>query len=248
MTIEFNRGAIRPVACLKEGYALIKGQFWLFLGIVFVGIMIGAAVPFGVLMGPMMCGIDYAFFRRMRGEQAEFGDLFKGFDYFKPAAIASLIQTAPILVISIIGVVIIYVPFLTLMVAQSQERPNQPPDPAIVWGFMGALGVFVFVIMIVAVLLQLIFLFAFPLIVEHKLAALDAIKLSARAGFANLGGMIGLLLLGMALSFAGVLACYVGAFLVMPILYASHTIAYRQVFSAAQVAPVNTAPPPPPNW
>src|SRR5258708_37441887 len=106
--IKFRTGVIKPVECVKEGWALIKDQYWLFLGIVFVGVFIGGAVPI-VLIGPMMVGIYICFFRRMRGEPVEFGHLFKGFDYFAQGLIAALIQMIPI--------VIVMVPLYILMFA-----------------------------------------------------------------------------------------------------------------------------------
>ncbi len=36
---EFNTGVIRPVECMKEGWELIKDEYWLFLGITFVGML-----------------------------------------------------------------------------------------------------------------------------------------------------------------------------------------------------------------
>ena len=42
---DFHQGVIRPVDCLKEGWALIKDQYWLFFGISLVGLLIGGAVP-----------------------------------------------------------------------------------------------------------------------------------------------------------------------------------------------------------
>src|SRR5258706_16052133 len=53
----FNRGVVRPIECLTSGFEMIKGQYWLVLGITVVGMLVGALVPMGVLMGPMMCGI-----------------------------------------------------------------------------------------------------------------------------------------------------------------------------------------------
>src|SRR5437899_9788235 len=47
----YNRGVVRPVECLTSGFEMIKGQYWLILGITVVGILIGAMVPLGVLMG-----------------------------------------------------------------------------------------------------------------------------------------------------------------------------------------------------
>ena len=42
---EFYAGAIAPLECVKEGWALIKDRYWLFFGITLVGILIGGAVP-----------------------------------------------------------------------------------------------------------------------------------------------------------------------------------------------------------
>src|SRR5688500_5485864 len=79
--VEFNRNAVSPVECIKGGWNLIKNQYWLILGMVIVGWMIASAVPFGILMGPMMCGLFLTFFKMRRGEFVEFGTLFKGFEY-----------------------------------------------------------------------------------------------------------------------------------------------------------------------
>jgi hypothetical protein len=68
------------------------------------------------------------------------------------------------------------------------------------------------------------------LIVEHELSGMQAISVSIKAVFANLGGVVGLMFLWTLLSLAGALACYVGAFLVMPIYFAAVAVAYRQVF------------------
>jgi hypothetical protein len=31
--LEFRTGVIKPLECIKEGWALIKDQYWLFFGI-----------------------------------------------------------------------------------------------------------------------------------------------------------------------------------------------------------------------
>src|SRR5262249_37595905 len=53
---DFRVGVVKPIECIQEGYALIKDQYWLFMGIALVAILIGGAVPI-VLMGPMMVGL-----------------------------------------------------------------------------------------------------------------------------------------------------------------------------------------------
>src|SRR5688500_19482438 len=85
----FTPGAVQPMVCLRAGYDLIRDQYWLFVGMCFVAILIGSAVPLGILMGPMMCGLYVAIFQKHRGKQVEFGILFKGFDYLAESIIAT---------------------------------------------------------------------------------------------------------------------------------------------------------------
>src|SRR6266849_9828487 len=110
--IQFRTGVIKPMECVKEAWALIKDQYWLFLGIVFVGVFIGGAVPI-VLIGPMMVGIYICVFRRMRGEPVEFGMLFKGFDRFAQSLIAALIQAIPMVIVIVPMYIIMFVLMMT---------------------------------------------------------------------------------------------------------------------------------------
>jgi uncharacterized membrane protein len=75
----------------------------------------------------------------------------------------------------------------------------------------------------------------------------DAVKLSIKAGKANFGGILGLLLLNAGLGIVGVLCCYVGVFFIMPVSFASYVIAYRRVFPERSQN-FASPPPPPANW
>ncbi|MFY9620967.1 MAG: hypothetical protein WAM70_13685 [Pyrinomonadaceae bacterium] len=237
--VEFRSGVISPVECLKEGWQLIKDQYWLFLGITLVAMLVGGAVPV-VLIGPMMVGLYLCLFAKMRGEPVEFGMLFKGFDYFTQGLVAAAIQTLPVILIIAVGQVI-FVAFTMIIM------PRQRGDmmPAVFWV---ALVVFVLFVMIASLAVHSLFLFAYPLIADRNLPGWEAIQVSYRAALQNLGGIIGLLLLVSGLGLLGVLACYVGAFLVMPISFASYAVAYRRVFPETG-SPGSPAPPPPPgSW
>ena len=241
---EFRTGVIQPVECLKEGWALIKDQYWLFLGIVFVGIFVGSAVPI-VLIGPMMVGIYMCFFRRMRGEPVEFGTLFKGFDYFAQGLIAALIQMIPMVVIMVPFYIIMFVLIITSMPRGGRMDPDA--STRFMLTFFGFEAVFVLAIVAVAIIVNLFFMFAFPLIADRGLSGLEAIKLSIKAGKANFGGILGLLLLNAVIGFLGVLACYVGVIFFMPVGLASYAVAYRRVFPS--ISQNFASPPPPPgNW
>lgn len=243
--IQFRTGVIKPVECVKEAWALIKDQYWLFLGIVFVGVFIGGAVPI-VLFGPMMVGIYICLFRRMRGEPVEFGTLFKGFDYFAQSLIAALIQMIPMVVIMVPFYLIMFVLMMTSM-PRGGGRMDPDETTRLMFTFFGFELVFVVAIVAVAIVVNIFFMFAFPLIADRDLSGLDAVKLSIKAGKANFGGIFLLLLLNAGLGLLGVLACYFGVFFIMPISLASHAVAYRRVFPEVSQN-FGSPPPPPANW
>lgn len=240
--IPFRRNVVEPVECIKGGWELIKNQYWLFVGMTLVAVLIGSAVPI-ILIGPMMCGLNLAFFKTRRGEPIEFGTLFKGFDYFGQSLIAALLHALPILVVVIPAYVFFYISMIVSIAAQGND-PN--PSPAPFLGVMAVFGLFWLVVMIVIIVISIGFLFAYPLIVDRKLKAIDAIKLSFRAGLSNFWRLLGMMLLTGLMTTVGVLACYVGAFLVMPLSYAAIAKAYEQVFGLSEGGEFSNMPPPPP--
>lgn len=240
MSPDFNTGVIAPLECIKEGWALIKDQYWLFLGISLVGILIGGAVPI-VLLGPMMVGIFLCLFQRQRREPVEFGTLFKGFDYFVQGLIVALIKVLP--------VIVLMVPFYIIMfaiMATTAPRGRATPEETstFLFSFFGFELVFILVMMVVGIAIEVLFMFAFPLVADRKLAGLDAVKLSLKACKANFGGVLGLLLLNAVFGIVGVLLCVVGVYLYLPVSFASYAVAYRRVFP--EIADALAAPPPPP--
>ena len=244
--IPFRRNVVEPVSCIKGGWELIKNQYWLFVGMTLVGILIGGAVPI-VLMGPMMCGLNLAFLKARRGESIEFGTLFKGFDYFGQSVIASVLQTIPVLVIVIPAYILFYV-FMFVSLAASSNSGGGEPNPAALFGVMAMFGLFWLVVVAIIIIISIGFLFVYPLIVDRKLSAIDAIKLSFRGALSNFWRLLGMVLLTSLMSAVGVLACYVGAFLVMPIAYAAIAKAYEQVYGLDEGVGFANVPPPPPDF
>jgi uncharacterized membrane protein len=229
--------------CIKGGWEIIKSQYWLFVGMTVVGLLVGSAVPFGILLGPMMCGLHLAFIKARGGQPVEFGMLFKGFDYFGPSLIATLLHVIPIVAIVLPAYILFYISmFVSMAAAQSGGEPN--PGPFL--GVLAMFGVFWLVVAVVIVIVSIGFTFAYPLIVDRKLQGFDAVKLSFRAAFANFWRLLGMTLITSLLTIVGVLACYVGAFLVMPIGYAAISKAYEQVFGLSDGSQFSNLPPPPP--
>jgi hypothetical protein len=50
------------------------------------------------------------------------------------------------------------------------------------------------------------------------------------------------------MSIGGILLCYVGVFLVLPISYAAIALAYEQVFGLGNITESSNLPPPPPTF
>ena len=239
--IPFRRNVVEPMECIKGGVEIIKSQYWLFVGMTLVGILIGSAVPLGILLGPMMCGLYLTFFKARRGEPIEFSMLFKGFDYFGPSLVATLLHIIPIVAIVLPAYLLFYVSIFVSMAAQGND-----PNPGAMLGVMAMFGVFWLVVVVIIVIISIGFTFAYPLIVDRRLQGFDAVKLSFRAALANFWRLLGMTLLTSLLGLVGMLACYVGAFLVMPIGYAAISKAYEQVFGLSDGTEFSNLPPPPP--
>lgn len=240
---DFRVGVIQPVECIKEGWALIKDQYWLFFGLTIVALLLGGAVPI-VLMGPMMVGLFMCFFERLASRPFEFGLLFKGFDHFVNGLVVTAIKVIPML--------IIMVPFYFIMVATmmaTMPRGQASPEEMsrFMTSFFGIEMVFFVVIMVVSICVEVFFMFAYPLVADRKLSGLDAVRLSIKAGKANFGGIVGLLVLNALLGFVGLLLCIVGVYLYLPIAFASQAVAYRRVFPVLS-QPFASPPPPPASW
>jgi uncharacterized membrane protein len=225
--IEFRTGVIRPLECFKEGWDLIKPNYWLIFAITLVGMLIAGAIPFAVAMGAMYCGIYYCVFQLMQGRKPEFGDLFKGFNYFIPALIATLILIVPVVIFTIISTASVF----GVMFSMTDSRGNL--DPSAIFAMYGVLIGEGVVFGIISGCIHAFIMFTYPLIVEHNLSGPDAFKLSAKAAWANLGGVVGLIVWEFILGFIGYLVCGIGLYFVLPVLFAGVLVGYRRVFPTA---------------
>jgi hypothetical protein len=245
---EFRIGVIRPVECFQEGWELIKDQYWLIFAITLVGMLIGGIIPFGIGIGAMFCGIYYCLFQKMNGRRVEFEELFKGFNYFLPGLVASLVIIVP----AVISVVLIYGSMIAIFVASTDSSGRL--DETVIWTLMGTMFLEMLIVWLVLGCLHVFLIFAYPLIVEHNMKGWEAFRLSARAAWANLGGAVGLIAVEFVLGLlAYVLTFFIlglGVYLVLPIMFAGVLVAYRKVFPPVQTGNFNVPPsgmPPPPS-
>jgi uncharacterized membrane protein len=136
------------------------------------------------------------------------------------------------------------------MMTTAMPREDHPSPEAMqrfFFSFFGVEMVFFVTIMAVSILIEIFFMLAYPLVADRRMSGLDAMRLSFRAGKANFGGMLGLMLLNALFGFVGLLCCVVGLYFYLPIAFASQAVAYRRIFPDLG-SPLRSPPPPPSNW
>ncbi len=223
----FAKVSISPIAYLQEAWTRVKGQYGVFLGVTLVGMLLGGAVPLGILLGPMLCGIYFCYRRQALGQPVTFDLLFKGFDYFSEAFLGSLIMVVTSMVV-MVPLIFIFL-FGCFATALGGAMGHGGENAASFLGCFLFAGFFL-VVLLVSAVINLLFTFTFPLIMDRGMKGLDAVKLSIHAAMANFGGLLLLAVATTLLSLAGLLCCYVGALLVLPITLGSHWICYERVF------------------
>lgn len=231
---QFRTGVINPIECVKEGFERIKRDYWLLFAIGLVGGLIGGFTMY-ILAGAMICGIMFAYLRAIDGQPVTFDDLWKGMNYFGSGLVVMLFLIVPAFAYYIFA----YLTFIAAIVGGAQAGEA---------GFVGALvivGIIDLAVLILMVCFHTLLTFSFPLIVDRNLGAIDAMKTSAKAVWANLGGVAGLIVVNFVLVFVGYLALCIGLYFVIPIMIAGNVVAYRRVFPPLGAQP--TMNPPPPN-
>ncbi len=77
-----------PGRWIGQGWEIVKSDMLNFALMALLAGILGATI---VTQGPMMVGLHIVCLKKLEGRRTEFGDLFKGFNYFLPSLIASLL-------------------------------------------------------------------------------------------------------------------------------------------------------------
>ncbi len=230
---EFRTGVIRPIECYKEGWALIKDQYWLLFAITLVGALIGAFSMY-ILLGAMICGIYYCYLRKIDGQEVSLDGLWVGFQKFLPSFVLVLLIMIPLVAVYLI----IYIPILMAAMMGSKLSESE-----LLQLFIGAFAVDA-VLIVLMICFHTLLMFSFPLIIDRNLGAWQAITISAKAVWKNLGGIVGMLGVAILASIlVTILTCGIGAYFVMPIMFAGYAVAYRKIFPALRNQTYNPPPP-----
>lgn len=245
--LQYLRGAIDAGGCVSNAWTLVTRQFWLYIGIGLLTVLLISCVPIVnfFLMGPMLGGFYYIVLRDMRGDPVDFGMLFKGFEKFVPLMVVGLIQSAPSIVITIIQYTVDIARLAGGRGPLGDDINFFQPGSDVLFAGLSAVvvivGVFVFFF---AIAWHLAFSFAVPLVIDREAEIADALITSLKAATSNVGGLILLLILQMLISLLGFIALCVGIFVAIPVIYAANVFAYRMVFPYFD-RPFDAGPPPP---
>jgi len=259
--IQFQRGAMDAGACVSGGWELIKTNYWIFFGMTtlfVVGSIIISCIPLVggilfqiVLAPPLTVGIYYTLFRQMERTPTDLGMMFKGFDKFGVAVVVGLIQSIPQVIWTLLSFAL-NIGSTLLQIIQKQTGRGYRTDfamqsdaaPVIAGGMILFIVILMFVFLLFSIAWGITFFFALPLVADHEISAMDAIKLSASAGWGNLGGIIVLFIFEFLICLLGILALCLGILFALPLVFAANAVAYRQVFPWIE-RNFNMAPPPP---
>ncbi|HMO14664.1 MAG TPA: hypothetical protein PKD64_12450 [Pirellulaceae bacterium] len=214
---------IKPIERLQRAFDIIKPQYWMFFLITFVALIIGGAVPFGILLGAMYCGM-YMCYRELRGgNKVAFETLFKGFDHFAESIKPVLIMVALIIPLT----VVFYILFFVAMIG------GVPPLV-----FLVTIPLIYVAILLCSALIMIPFTFVFPLIVERKMNGIEALKLSWATSKQMFFPLFKFYVICLLISLVASLCCVVPAYLFAPIMFVSVFTLYEDAFNAGGSQPL----------
>jgi hypothetical protein len=99
-------------SCVSRSWNVLKANFWLLVGATFVAVLVGDAVPF--LFGVSFGGVYYLWLRLIRGQPAQFGDVFAG---FSQAFLQLFLAAIVVSLLSALGFILCVLPGIYLAVA-----------------------------------------------------------------------------------------------------------------------------------
>lgn len=228
---------------LREGFVIFKQSpgLWmlLFLMVVVLNGICGVIPVVGdiisMLVSPVLSGGLMMVAHRFHMESdAEFDDLFSGFRYrlwpllqvalLYVAGMVAMLALAIFLSIALIGLETI-----KLMGDMAQQTPDMI-DPAM----MINIAIVLIIIMVVMLPVIMMYYFAPVLVMFHGVDAFAAMKLSFMACCKNAIPFLVYGLLVMVLCILSVFTLFLGLLVLVPVLWASTYIAYRDIFLSEQ--------------
>jgi hypothetical protein len=217
---------------VRKSYELYKANFGqLFIATLVVIAIIAASgsIPGGFLItGIVHAGLYWFFLKWIRGSKAELGDVFAGFQRQPGQLIlASLVMgIVPVIVIFVVGLPF-WIPFFAGIIG-SASTGTDPGNLLAHLGWLGCLGMGIGCL--VAFALYVLWMFAYPLIIDKGLKFWPAMELSRKVVMKSFFGYLWLNVLCGLIAMLGILACIVGVIFVAPVCAGAIAYAYEDTF------------------
>jgi hypothetical protein len=228
--------------CISGGWNLLKNKFGIVFGgcaiylLIEMGMSVLGNIPFvGILVtiaslivaGPLMGGVYHLLLKCIRGQPAEVGDVFAGFRLAFGQLIAGYLVPAIITGLSAI-------PGAALMAYAIIMMANRDAVDALNL-LLASIGLVV--ALIPATYLGVSWMFTLPLVADKGLDFWAAMGASRRMVGKHFWLVLGLAIVGGLVNLVGFLACCIGLFFSMPIVFSAFMYAYESIFSASTSKP-----------
>lgn len=230
------------MGCISRAWAVLSANFWLMVGgcaiylLIIGGISGFAQIPFIgplfsilnlIITGPLIGGVYFFLLRVQRGQRAEVGDVFNGFrDNLGQLILAYLIPALIMGAIAIPGAITMAVPIVVMV---KNEAASAGLIVVAAAGFL--------VLFIPLVYFSLCWVFTIPLVVDRRLDFWSAMKASRRQVGRHWWTLLGFTIVIGLINFAGLLACCVGMFVTMPLVFTAMLFAYETLFTPRTAQP-----------
>jgi uncharacterized membrane protein len=173
---------------IGEGWALVKADLGNYLVLALIFALL-SGVP--LIQGALIAGFHIFTMKKLMGRNAEIGDLFKGFNYFVPTLVASLL----IGLFTFAGTLLLIIPGL-----------------------------------VVAAMYKFTYLF----IVDKRMDFWPAMQASHAVVKNDYFGFTMFMILAFLVNLLGVLCCFVGLLVTIPLTFAAITVAYKEIVGFEQ--------------
>jgi GYF domain 2 len=224
--------SVDAMGYIRKSYELYKANFGpLFIATLVVLAIIGASgsIPGGFLItGIVHAGLYWFFLKWIRGSKAELGDVFAGFQRQPGQLIlASLVMgIVPVILIFVVGLPF-WIPFIAGVIGSASTGT----DPGNLMAHLGWLGCFgIGIGCLAAFALYVMWMFAYPLIIDKGLKFWPAMELSRKVVMKSFFGYLWLNVLCGLIAMLGILACILGVIFVAPVCAGAIAYAYEDTF------------------
>lgn len=205
-------------AVFSSARAICEQRYWFLLGVSVLAFIAAGVVPL-VLQGPTMVGVMLCMRGIDRGEEVNMDTFSKGFEKFVDSLLAALL-------LALVGMAaaIVFLPAFVLFIAGIDSGHD---------GIIVLAGILLTMLVLpICAFISVLTTITFGLIAQHDVDGVAAIQLALKGCWANLLGTLKIGLAVMVLTTLGLMACIIGAWLVLPLTYAMGWVAVREIFQA----------------